>query len=70
MSAPLALVAADLSRYAGVKVNVADALRNRQFSGTLVIGNGEAALRDLSRLMGVELSLAAHGAYRLDERSR
>ena len=66
---PLPLVAADLSRYAGVKVTVADALRNRQFSGTLVIGNGEAALRDLSQLMDIELGRAA-GGYRLDERSR
>lgn len=68
-STPLALVADDLSRYAGVNVRVADELRNRQFSGTLVIGNGEAALRDLSRLMGVDLVTGPHG-YRLDERNR
>ncbi len=60
-SAPLALVAADLSRYAGVKVSVAPGLRNRQFSGTLVIGDGEAAVRDLSNLMGVDVRRSAAG---------
>ncbi|MCB2073410.1 MAG: FecR domain-containing protein [Novosphingobium sp.] len=68
-SAPLALVAEDLSRYAGIKVTVADDLRNRQFSGTLVIDNGEAALRDLSRLMGIDL-VPGTGGYRLDDHSR
>jgi transmembrane sensor len=66
---PLPLVAADISRYAGVEVEVAPSLRDREFSGTFVIGDGEAALRDLSRLMG--LSVAQHsGRYRLDERHR
>lgn len=63
--APLALVAADLSRYAGVKVDVAQGVAARQFSGTLVIGDGQAALRDLSRLMGLRLDGSADG-YRLD----
>jgi len=63
--APLALVAADLSRYAGVKVDVAHAVAARQFSGTLVIGDGQAALRDLSQLMGLRLERSADG-YRLD----
>lgn len=62
--APLALVAADLSRYAGVKVDVAHAVAARQFSGTLVIGDGQAALRDLSQLMGLRLERSADG-YRL-----
>lgn len=60
-NAPLALVATDLSRYAGVKVAVAHGLRDRQFSGTLVIDDGEAALRDLSQLMGVELRRGTAG---------
>lgn len=64
---PLTLVAADLSRYAGVRLMVAESLRNRQFSGTLVTGDGEAALRDLSQLMGVELRRGPDG-YVLDER--
>lgn len=63
--APLALVAADLSRYAGVKVVVADAVAARQFSGTLIIGDGQAALRDLSRLMGLRLDRRNDG-YRLE----
>lgn len=54
-STPLPLVAADLSRYAGVSVTVAQGLRDREFSGTLVIGDGEAAVRDLSQLMGIGL---------------
>jgi transmembrane sensor len=52
---PLALVATDLSRYAGVKVEVADSLQDEKFSGTLAVGDKEAALRDLSQLMGVQL---------------
>ncbi|MBK6412702.1 hypothetical protein [Sphingopyxis sp.] len=61
----MALVAADLSRYAGVKVVVADTVAARQFSGTLVIGDGQAALRDLSRLMGLRLDRRDDG-YRLE----
>ena len=68
-AAPLAVVAADLARYASVKVMVPAALANRRFSGTLVLGDGEAALRDLSQVM--ELALYRDdGGYRLGERSR
>jgi transmembrane sensor len=67
VSMPLALVAADLSRYAGVKVTMADELRGRQFSGTLVIGDGEAALRDLSQVLGLALDRDS-GGYRLRQR--
>lgn len=65
----LSLVAADLSRYGGVKVEVADGVAARQFSGTLVIGNGQAALRDLARLMDLRLERSASG-YRLDQPAR
>lgn len=65
-SAPLALVAADLSRYAGLKVTVSKALGERQFSGTLTADNGEAALRDLSQLMGLELRDSG-GAFSLSD---
>ncbi len=68
-AAPLSLVAADLARYAGVKVTVAENLGGRRFTGTLVIGDGQAALRDLSQLMDLELSRSG-GGYRLDSRSR
>lgn len=67
VSMPLALVAADLSRYAGVKVTMANELRGRQFSGTLVIGDGEAALRDLSQVLGLALDRDS-GGYRLRPR--
>jgi len=60
-AAPLPLVAADLARYAGVKVTVARGLRDRQFTGTLVVNDGETALRDLSQLMGLELRRSAAG---------
>jgi len=63
-AAPLTLVADDIARYAGTKVTMADDLRTRQFSGTLVIGNGDAALRDLGQLMGLGVERTADG-YRL-----
>ncbi len=69
VATPLPLVAADLSRYAGVRVSLSDALRDRRFSGTLVVGNGEAAIRDLSQVMGLELGREPDG-YRLDQRQR
>lgn len=68
-AAPLPLVAADLSRYAGVKVSVAKEVRGRRFTGTLVIGDGKAALRDLSQLMDLELGRSGDG-YRLEPRER
>ena len=68
-AAPLTLVAADLNRYAGVEVTVAHNLSDRHFTGTLVIGDGEAALRDLSQLMGIELDRSGR-VYRLESASR
>ena len=68
-STPLPLVAADLARYAGVSVKVPDSLGNRRFSGTLIIGDGEAAVRDLSQVMELALVPDA-GGYRLAERNR
>jgi len=65
-AAPLALVASDLARYAGVGVTMPPALAGRRFSGTLSIKDGNAAVRDLSQLMGLELSRDA-GAYRLSD---
>jgi transmembrane sensor len=66
---PLTLVATDLSRYAGVKVKVADSLHNEKFSGTLAVGDKEAALRDLSLLMDIELS-RSDGGYILSGHKR
>lgn len=65
-NAPLALVVTDLHRYAGVEVAVPDALRDRRFSGTLVISDGDAALRDLAQVMGLRLGGRA-GAWRLEQ---
>jgi len=62
--APLTLVAADLARYAGVRVDVDDAVADRRFSGTLITSHGDGAARDLSQLMGLALD-ARNGSYRL-----
>lgn len=67
--ATLRLVADDLARYAGVTVKVDQAVAERRFSGTLITGNGQAAARDLSELMGLALVTGADG-YRLRERTR
>jgi transmembrane sensor len=61
---PLALVAADLGRYAGATVAVSRDIRDRPFTGTLAIGDEHAAIQDLARLMGLDLSRDA-GGYRL-----
>jgi transmembrane sensor len=66
---PLPLVLDDLSRYAGVHVWLPDRLRSRHFSGSLIIGDGEAAIRDLAQVMDLSLDRTADG-YRLGERSR
>lgn len=63
-SASLGLVAADLARYAGITVTVDKSLRDRRFSGTLIVGNGDEAVRDLAQLMGVGLT-GSDGVYRL-----
>jgi len=68
-AAPLSLVAADLSRYAALRVSMPESLRDRPFSGTLVIGDGKTALRDLSQVMDLELGRDA-GGYRLSEPAR
>ncbi len=65
-SAPLSLVVSDLNRYAGLKVDLADSLKDRRFSGTLASSDGQVALRDLSQLMALELESSA-GGYRLGE---
>ncbi|MCB2065545.1 MAG: FecR domain-containing protein [Erythrobacter sp.] len=61
---PLRLVSADLSRYAGVEIEVPQAMAGRMFSGTLTIDDGNAAARDLSQLMGLGLERAG-ACYRL-----
>lgn len=59
---PLALVAADLGRYADVNLDVPAELRDRRFSGTLVIRDASTAPRDLARIMGLALVRGPRGA--------
>jgi len=66
--APLALVAADVARYAGTTVTVDPSLAERKFSGSLALGDGEAAVRDLSQLMALDLVRDGRGGYRLEQR--
>ena len=65
----LGLVAADLARYAGVQIDLAEGIENRQFSGTLAVGDGDAAVRDLAQLMGLGVERSSAG-YRLLARPR
>lgn len=61
----LDLVAADLARYAGIRVEVSQGVGTRRFSGSLLIGDGENAIRDLAQLM--QLRLRRDGAvWRLE----
>lgn len=53
--APIALVAADISRYVGKTIKVDPALEASHFSGTLAIGDGSKLLSDLSQLMDVAI---------------
>lgn len=66
---PLRLVVADLARYAGLKVEVDRAIADRRFSGTLIIGHGDEAVRDLSQVMGLALDAGRDG-YRLRAATR
>ena len=67
-AAPLALVAADLARYAHVRLQITPALKDRRFSGTLSVGDGESAVRDLAQVMGLVL-VHDGDAYRLEPSS-
>ena len=66
--APLALVVDDLGRYAGIHLGVPASLRSRRFSGTLIVGTGIEAPRDLAQLMGLALVCGPDG-LRLAPRS-
>lgn len=61
----LTLVVADLERYVGVHVAIPKNLRDRRFSGSLNIRDGNAAARDLAGLMGLALRADGSG-YRLE----
>jgi transmembrane sensor len=51
---PLALVAADIGRYAGVEVRVNPDVSRRRFSGILTTGNGLGLVRTLAQLMDLD----------------
>ena len=73
VAAPLALVVADLERYAGVHVALPESLRDRRFSGSLDIRDGAAAARALASLMGLALRPDESGdrsGYRLESAGR
>lgn len=52
--APLALVAADISRYSGKAIIVDPSMEKKHFSGSLVIGDGSKLVGDLAGVMGIE----------------
>ena len=64
-AAPLPLVAAEISRYAGRTVSVAPSIANRRFSGTLTIGDGSDLARKLAEATGLRLD-GNGDALRLD----
>lgn len=55
-NAPLALVAADISRYANAPVIIDPSLENAHFSGSLVIGDGSRLLDDLATIIGARIA--------------
>ena len=61
--APLSLVAADLSRYAGAPVTVDADIAMRHFSGVLAIRDGSRLINDLSALAGLRVERLHTGAH-------
>lgn len=51
---PLALVAADISRYSGKAIIVDPSVEKKHFSGSLVIGDGSKLVGDLVDVMGID----------------
>jgi transmembrane sensor len=52
---PLALVAADVGRHAGVEIRINPDVSRRRFSGILTTGNGLGLVRTLAQLMDLEV---------------
>lgn len=52
-AAPLALVAADIGRYAGRRVTLDPRIAGRRFSGVLIIGDGTGLGQDVATILGV-----------------
>lgn len=58
--APLALVAADITRYSGKAIIVDPSVEKKHFSGSLVIGDGSKLVDDLVGVMGIEAQSAGN----------
>ncbi|TPG21721.1 iron dicitrate transport regulator FecR [Sphingomonas koreensis] len=54
-NASLGNVANDISRYTGKRIDLAEALDGRRFSGVLVIGDGSHLVSDLAEVAGLEV---------------
>jgi transmembrane sensor len=67
---PLTMVAADLARYSGKSVAVDRAIRDREFSGVLTIGDGSRLFENISDLMGVSYEADGHGVRLISARAR
>lgn len=59
--APLALVAADISRYSGQRIIVDPSLKDRRFSGVLTIGDGSRLLANLASFLSAETRAEGDG---------
>jgi transmembrane sensor len=53
--APLALVAADVSRHSGTEVRIDRGVASRRFSGILTIGNGSGLVHNLAQIMDLDV---------------
>lgn len=53
VDAPLGLVVGDVARYTAGRVVLDPALRDRRFSGVLIVGRDAEPVRDLADLMGL-----------------
>lgn len=67
---PLAMVAADLARYSGKSVAVDQAIKDRLFSGVLIVGDGSRLFENVSDLMGVSYEADGHGVRLIAARAR
>lgn len=60
-NAPLALVAADVARFAGKGIRISPDLSSRRFSGVLTIGDGSGLVRTLAQFMDLDVRPEGHG---------
>jgi len=58
---PLALVAVDLSRYAGAGIRVAPSIADRRFSGALTVGDGSKLVEQVAAILDLRVVRDAAG---------